>query len=124
MEAAVEATREIGLAVMATTLSLVVIFLPVTFMQGRIGRLFFSFAITAASAVPVSLLVAFTLTPMQCSRFLKAPTGNGEHQKSKESRFFKALERGYDRLLRLSLRRRAAVLVLAVLVGSSIRLPS
>jgi len=119
MEAAVEATREIGLAVMTTTLSLVVIFLPVAFMQGRIGRMFFSFGITAASAVLVSLLVAFTLTPMLCSRFLKVPEANGTHHKSKESRFFRAIDRGYDWLLRLSLRHRVVVLVLTVLVGSS-----
>jgi hydrophobic/amphiphilic exporter-1 (mainly G- bacteria), HAE1 family len=119
MEAAVEATREIGLAVMATTLSLVVIFLPVAFMQGRIGRLFFSFGITAASAILVSLLVAFTLTPMLCSRFLKAPEANGAHQKSKESRFFRAIEHGYDWLLRLSLKHRPVVLVVAILVGAS-----
>jgi HAE1 family hydrophobic/amphiphilic exporter-1 len=100
MAAAVEATREIGTAVMATTLSLVVIFLPVAFMQGRIGRLFFQFGITAASAVLVSLLVAFTLTPMLCSRFLKVAEAN-------------------DWLLRLSLRHRFAVLTLALLVGGS-----
>jgi hydrophobic/amphiphilic exporter-1 (mainly G- bacteria), HAE1 family len=119
MEAAVEATREIGLAVMATTLSLVVIFLPVAFMQGRIGRLFFQFGITAACAILVSLLVAFTLTPMLCSRFLKAPAENEGHRKSKESWFFRGVERGYDWLLRLSLRHRAVVLILAVAVGAS-----
>src|SRR5512139_558918 len=119
MEAAVEATREIGTAVMATTLSLVVIFLPVAFMQGRIGRLFFSFGITAASAVLVSLLVAFTLTPMLCSRFLKVPEMNGAHRKSKESGYFRIIERAYDWLLRRSLRHRPAVLLLALLVGSS-----
>jgi len=119
MEAAVEATREIGLAVMATTLSLVVIFVPVAFMQGRIGRLFFSFGITAACAVLVSLLVAFTLTPMLCSRFLKVPEPNSTHHGSKESRFFRVIERGYDRLLRLSLRHRPVVLGLAVLTAAS-----
>jgi len=119
MEAAVEATREIGTAVMATTLSLVVIFLPVAFMQGRIGRLFFQFGITAASAVLVSLLVAFTLTPMLCSRFLKVPEANGVHRKSKESGYFRVIERAYDWLLRLSLRHRPAVLLVTLLVGSS-----
>jgi HAE1 family hydrophobic/amphiphilic exporter-1 len=119
MEAAVEATREIGLAVMATTLSLVVIFVPVAFMQGRIGRLFFSFGITAACAILVSLLVAFTLTPMLCSRFLKAAGANGERRKSKESRVFRLIERGYDWLLKRCLRHRPLVLLLAVLVGVS-----
>jgi len=119
MEAAVEATREIGLAVMATTLSLVAIFIPVAFMQGRIGRLFFQFGITAACAILVSLLVAFTLTPMLCSRFLKAPTGDGAHRASKESWVFRHLEGGYDWLLKLSLRHRPAVLLLALAVGAS-----
>jgi HAE1 family hydrophobic/amphiphilic exporter-1 len=119
MEAAVEATREIGLAVMATTLSLVVIFLPVAFMQGRIGRLFFQFGITAACAILVSLLVAFTLTPMLCSRFLKLPEANATHHRSKESWFFRHLEGGYDFLLKLSLRHRPAVLLLALCVGAS-----
>ena len=119
MEAAVEATREIGPAVMATTLSLVVIFVPVAFMQGRIGRMFFSFGITAACAVLVSLLVAFTLTPMLCSRFLKVPEANGTHRRSKESRFFRVIERAYDRLLRLSLRHRPVILLLAILTAAS-----
>ncbi|HEY3131507.1 MAG TPA: efflux RND transporter permease subunit [Acidobacteriota bacterium] len=70
--AAVEATAEIGLAVMATTLSLVVIFLPVGFMSGIVGRFFSSFGLTMAFAVMVSLLVAFTLTPMLCSILFRA----------------------------------------------------
>ena len=119
MEAAVEATREIGLAVVATTLSLVVIFVPVAFMQGRIGRLFFQFGITAACAVLVSLLVAFTLTPMLCSRFLKVPEANGGHGRSKETWFFRHVEAGYDWLLKLSLRHRPTVLLLALCVGAS-----
>lgn len=119
MEAAVEATREIGLAVMATTLALVVIFVPVAFMQGRIGRLFFQFGITAACAIVVSLLVAFTLTPMLCSRFLRVPEADGGHQGSKESWLFRRLEQTYDWLLKLSLRHRPMVLVLAVCVGAS-----
>jgi len=71
MEAAVEATKEIGLAVMATTLSLVAIFAPVGFMSGMVGRFMKSFGLTMAFAVMVSLLVSFTLTPMMCARWLK-----------------------------------------------------
>jgi len=119
LEAAVEATHEIGLAVVATTLSLVVIFVPVAFMQGRIGRLFFSFGITAACAILVSLLVAFTLTPMLCSRFLKVQPARGAHAASRESRFFAGIERVYDRLLRLCLAHRPLVLGLAVLTAAS-----
>jgi HAE1 family hydrophobic/amphiphilic exporter-1 len=73
MEAAREATREIGLAVLATTLSLVVIFVPVSFMSSIAGRFLYQFGITAAVAVLVSLFVSFTLTPMMASRMLKRP---------------------------------------------------
>ena len=69
--AASYATREIALAVLATTLSLVVIFLPLAFMQGRIGRFFSSYGVTVACAIMVSLFVSFTLTPMLASRFLR-----------------------------------------------------
>jgi HAE1 family hydrophobic/amphiphilic exporter-1 len=71
-EASVFATSEIGLAVMATTLAIVAIFLPVAFMKGIIGRFFLQFALTIIFAVLVSLLVSFTLTPMMASIFLKA----------------------------------------------------
>ncbi len=70
-KAAVEATKEIGLAVLATTLSLVAIFVPVAFMDGMVGRFMQSFGLTMAFAIMVSLLVSFTLTPMMCSRWLK-----------------------------------------------------
>jgi HAE1 family hydrophobic/amphiphilic exporter-1 len=69
-EAALGATREIGLAVLATTLSLVAIFLPVAFMSGMTGRFMSSFGVTMSFAIMVSLLVAFTLTPMLSSRWL------------------------------------------------------
>ena len=71
-EAAVEATAEIGLAVMATTLSLVVIFVPVAFMTGQIGRYFYSFGITSAAAILLSMFVSFTLTPALCAWWLQA----------------------------------------------------
>ncbi len=71
VRAASYATREIALAVMATTLSLVVIFLPLAFMQGRIGRFFSSYGVTVAFAIMVSLFISFTLTPMLASRFLR-----------------------------------------------------
>jgi HAE1 family hydrophobic/amphiphilic exporter-1 len=71
-EAARAATGEIALAVMATTFSLVVIFVPVSFMSSISGRFLFQFGITAAAAVLVSLLVSFTLTPMMSARLLRA----------------------------------------------------
>ncbi len=74
-EAAIEGTKEIGLAVMATTLSLMAVFVPVGFMGGIVGRFMSSFGLTAAFAIAVSLLVSFTLTPMLCSRFISTPRG-------------------------------------------------
>ena len=70
-EAAVEGTKEVGLAVLATSLSLIAVFLPVAFMGGIVGRFMNSFGVTMAFAIAVSLLVSFTLTPMMCSRWLK-----------------------------------------------------
>src|SRR5438477_604233 len=75
MRAAKEATADIGLAVMATTFSLVVIFLPVSFMSSISGRFLFQFGITAAVAVLVSLLVSFTLTPMMSARLIQSSAG-------------------------------------------------
>src|SRR5438445_12695330 len=71
MRAASEATAEIALAVMATTLSLVIIFLPVAFMAGRVGRFFHSFGLTVALAIMISLLISFTLTPALSARVLR-----------------------------------------------------
>src|ERR671932_1186702 len=81
-QAAIEGTKEIGLAVMATTLSLLAVFLPVGFMGGIVGRFMSSFGLTASFAVAVSLLVSFTLTPMLAARLIKRkddplPAGTG-----------------------------------------------
>jgi HAE1 family hydrophobic/amphiphilic exporter-1 len=70
-QAAIEGTREIGLAVMATTLSLLAVFVPVGFMSGIVGRFMSSFGLTSAAAIAVSLIVSFTLTPMLAARWIK-----------------------------------------------------
>jgi HAE1 family hydrophobic/amphiphilic exporter-1 len=123
-EAAIAATREIGLAVMATTLSLVVIFLPVGFMQSIPGRFFKSVALTMAFAIMVSLLVSFTLTPMLSARLLKrlkrkseeeSPEG-GATNVEKSSWIMRFLDRWYARVLTFSLRRRWLVVLIAILV--------
>ncbi len=114
--AAVEATREIGLAVLATTLSLVAIFVPVGFMGGIVGRFMKSFGLTMAFAIMVSLLVSFTLTPMMAARWLKVdPHGKDKHS-SKDSRIFHALDALYTRLLEWSMAHRALMAGFAVLV--------
>lgn len=79
-KAAREGTREIGLAVMATTMSLVIIFLPLAYMQGMVGRFLRSYGLTVAFAIMVSLFVAFTLTPMLSSRFLVKEEGRSRLQ--------------------------------------------
>ena len=75
--------EEIALAVLATSLSLVVIFLPVAFMGGMVGRFFSSFGLTVAFAIVMSLFVSFTLTPMLCRHFLKLDPSEAGHAKSK-----------------------------------------
>ena len=110
-QAAIQGTREIGLAVMATTMSLLAVFLPVGFMGGIVGRFMSSFGFTSAFAIAVSLLVSFTLTPMLCSRFIrhKESAGPGRHA-SKESFIFKFLDIHYTRMLEWSMRHRKTVL--------------
>ncbi|MET0646540.1 MAG: efflux RND transporter permease subunit [Pyrinomonadaceae bacterium] len=129
MEAAREATADIGLAVLATTLSLVVIFLPVSFMSSISGRFLYQFGITAAVAIMVSLLVSFTLTPMMSSRLLRAEDatghGGGHHddgeyeggeKSGSRAGFYGYIDRSYTRLLTFSMRHRLAISVLAILV--------
>jgi HAE1 family hydrophobic/amphiphilic exporter-1 len=107
VEAAIQGTREIGLAVLATTLSLVAVFLPVAFMGGIVGRFMYSFGITMAFSILVSLLVAFTLTPMMCSRWLRPAATSA----SKESRFFRLLDRGYESALHWAMGHRTVVVL-------------
>jgi hydrophobic/amphiphilic exporter-1 (mainly G- bacteria), HAE1 family len=118
MEAAIQGTREIGLAVMATTFSLVIIFLPVAMMSGIVGRFMSSFGYTAAFAILVSLLVSFTLTPMLSSRFLKLGAG-GQGGSTKDTALFRALAGPYRKMLRWSMSHRWAIAVISVLVALS-----
>lgn len=112
LEAAREATRDVGLAVMATTFSLVIIFLPLAFMGGVVGRFMGGFGWTAAFAILVSLFVSFTLTPMLSSRFLKVKKGKS----SKESRLYKYIDGPYTAMLKWSMAHRGLVVVVAFLV--------
>ncbi|HTM33332.1 MAG TPA: efflux RND transporter permease subunit [Vicinamibacterales bacterium] len=116
MEAAIEATREIGLAVMATTLSLVAIFAPIGFMSGIVGRFMASFGLTMAFAVLVSLFVSFTLTPMMSAHWLKAPPKRDGNHDSKHSVVFGPFDRVYSRMLRWSMAHRGSVAMGTILV--------
>ena len=114
-EAAKSATADIGLAVMATTFSLVVIFLPVSFMSSVSGRFLYQFGVTAAVSVLVSLLVSFTLTPMMSARMIRVG-GEGEGHEAAASRggFYAWLDRGYSFILRQSMRHRWAVVAISL----------
>lgn len=109
--AAIEATREIGLAVMATTLSLVIIFLPIAFMNGYARKYVNSFGWTMAMAILVSLLVAFTLTPMMSSRLLRVSESDRKHH---ASGVIHAVEVMYLRMLRWSLAHRGVIVLICV----------
>ncbi|MBE3133668.1 MAG: efflux RND transporter permease subunit, partial [Acidobacteria bacterium] len=97
MTAAFRGTSEIGLAVMATTFTILAVFLPVGFMTGIVGQFFKSFALTVAFAVAMSLLVAFTLDPMLSSRFVRY-IPPAERMKSRTGRLLERWGRVYDRI--------------------------
>ncbi|HYO25905.1 MAG TPA: efflux RND transporter permease subunit [Lacipirellulaceae bacterium] len=124
-EAAIVGTREIGLAVLATTLSLVIVFLPVSFLSSVTGRLLFEFGITASVAVMISMLVSFSLTPMMCSRMLKRPgrgAGNdaaGHGQAASRRGFYALVDRFYMACLGWSMRHRWAIMTLSLAVIAS-----
>ncbi|MDB4975246.1 MAG: acrB [Myxococcaceae bacterium] len=113
-EAARAATAEIGLAVLATTLSLVVIFLPVSFMSSISGRFLYQFGITAAVAILVSLFVSFTLTPMMSARLLRR--SELPHESGSRRGLYARIDRLYERSLRWALGQRALVAGVAALV--------
>jgi multidrug efflux pump len=92
--AAIDGSKEIAFAVIAMSVTLVAVFAPLGFQQGRTGRLFTEFALTVAGAVAVSGFVALTLTPMMCSRILKAHEEHGRAYQAME-RFFAAMTSGY-----------------------------
>src|SRR5438876_3196753 len=120
-EAARLATADIGLAVMATTFSLVVIFVPVSFMSSVSGRFLYQFGLTAAASVLVSLLVSFSLTPMMCARLLRtedAASGHaaeGGHAAGSRGGFYAWLDRGYSWSLALTMRHRWVIVIVSVL---------
>ncbi|WP_137226315.1 multidrug efflux RND transporter permease subunit [Shewanella sp. MEBiC00475] len=88
--AAYKGTREVGFAVMSTTLVLIMVFLPISFMDGMVGLLFTEFSVMLAMSVLFSSLIALTLTPVMCSKLLKANV--------KKNRFNLAIDNGFNRL--------------------------
>ncbi len=117
--AALDGTKEIGLAVLATTLTIVAVFLPVAFMGGIIGRFFYQFGVTVSTAVLISMFVSFTLDPMLSAHW--AEQHNPHKPPNRVKRFFNwisgkldNLSHGYEKLLKLALRFRLITLMIAV----------
>ena len=129
-QAAIDGTKEIGLAVTATTLSLLAVFLPVGFMGGIVGRFMSSFGLTSSFAIAVSLLVSFTLTPMLAARLIKRSNDSEEgkferHTEpadhgSKQSRFYAPIDRSYTRMLSWSMAHRWIIVGACLIVIISI----
>jgi HAE1 family hydrophobic/amphiphilic exporter-1 len=115
-EAAIQGTREVALAVMATTLSLVVIFLPIAFMNGYAKRFINPFGWTMAFAIMVSMLVSFTLTPMLSSRFLKLSDALSD-KKTKEGGFFHWLDQWYARQVNWALDHQMAIITISIVTA-------
>ncbi len=119
-QAALDGTNEIGLAVLATTLSIVAVFLPVAFMEGIIGKFFLQFGITVSVAVLISMFVAFTLDPMMSAVWYDPSAAPGakrgflSRQVQKFGDFFDWLAQGYVGVLRWSLRHRITTLLIAI----------
>lgn len=114
IQAALRGARQVAFAIIATTLTLFAVFLPVAFQSGQTGRLFYEFGVTLAISVVVSAFVALTLTPMLCSRMLRSHHGEQAAGHSwfyeKTEPFFEGLNRLYARMLQAALRARWAVL--------------
>ncbi len=115
--AAIAAAREVGFTVLAMSLSLIAVFIPILFMGDIVGRFFREFALTLSVAILVSLVVSLTLTPMMCARLLAAsrPGAQGRWLAASE-RIFGAVRRGYERSLAWALRH--SLLMIGVLVAT------
>jgi HAE1 family hydrophobic/amphiphilic exporter-1 len=118
-DAARDGTAEIGLAVMATTFSILAVFVPVAFMGGMVGRMFYEFGITVAAAVAASLFVSFTLDPMLSSRWYDPDIEKGYHPHlvgrtlQRFNEWFNDMHVKYERLLGWALRHKLTVLGVA-----------
>lgn len=108
------ATREIAIAVFATTLSVVATFAPVAFMKGMIGRFFYQFGITVAVAVLISMAVSFTLTPLLASKIFKKNVKKGRIYCFLEG-VFEAIKLGYVKVLKVAIRFKGVTLLLALI---------
>jgi multidrug efflux pump len=118
IDAATNGTREIGFAVLATTIALVAVFTPLAFLKGSTGRLFNEFGVAVAGAVIISGFVALTLTPMLCAKILRVPPRHGRLYRILEEGFNR-LASGYSRSLAAALRHRLPIVIAALVVTAS-----
>jgi len=118
VKAALDGSREIAFAVIAMTITLAAVYVPLAFMTGRTGKLFVEFALTLAAAVMVSGFAALTLSPMMCSRLLRHETKHSRIYLLIEN-FLEGMTAGYRRLLGRSLAKRAGIVVLGGAVAVS-----
>ena len=117
MRAAYDGAKEIAFAILATTIALVAVFIPVAFLTGSVGRLFREFGFTVAIAVAISGFVALTLTPMFSSRILRPIHGTGTSWASRSfDAFFTWMNRTYEKILHFSLRHRLATIITSVVL--------
>jgi multidrug efflux pump len=115
-QAALDGSSEIGFAVIATTIALVAVFVPLAFLTGSVGRLFNEFGVSLAVAILISGFVALTLTPMLCSKILRPLHGVSNSWATRSfDAFFAGLDRTYGRSLRFALRRKGLMIAGAVL---------
>jgi len=124
MTASLQGSKEIGFTILSMTMSLVVVFIPVLFLGGIVGRVLHEFAVSIGAAILISGFVSLTLTPMMCSRFLKndAEKEHGRLYQASE-RVFGATLSFYDRTLQAVIRRRfAAMLITVAIMGASVGL--
>jgi len=115
LEAALIGAKEIGFTILSMTLSLAAVFIPVLFMGGVVGRLLHEFAVVITVAVLVSGFVSLTLTPMLCSRFLRAPGASHGRLYAASERFFGGMLRTYDHSLRWTLAHRRLTMTVMLL---------
>lgn len=129
-QAAIDGSKEVGFAIVATTISLVAVFIPLAFLTGTVGRLFNEFGVAVAVAVMISGFVALTLTPMVCSKILRPLHHTSKSWASRSfDAFFESLNRNYEKMLRGVLRHRVLTIaggfiLIALSVGLFILIPS
>ena len=122
--AAYRGTRQVGFAVVATTLVLIAVFVPITFMQGQVGRLFTEFAIAIAAAIAFSMLVALTISPMMASKLLPPHDASEKKKKGfgyRVDQAFLGLRRGYGAVYDATVRRPIAIAIafVGILAGTA-----